>query len=448
MKKRLDIQSLLEKTQKADLVRFLKSCFAKNPSLADDFLIHFASTFELDESEFHLITDRIRRMIPGNASGMTHRQANLLHEHLKDLMAQARDCQSQQDFRQAFGIVYHLILLLDDHVPQIPAKFGFSKVLDDCYHLLDQIYTESPAPDLKASMKAFLKQFIREHQAIPFHTDYNPYRILLSWEDFGHSQGLSLVSILGEKSVALPGYRKLWLTQHVEILAALGMQSGLVELVRESGEDRFLYQLLHRNLAEKELEENLIHILKWQYDNSSVPEIRNLIYGILRNQEKGMEWKMELAIREYFSSGDLVILEDFLSRGNFCESQLVRHLEDYVERHPNAERFYLYAAFKLLNQVKMLKEQLLTEKNIFEILPFLSMVYPEYQKEMEEKLSILVENYLSSHFGRPAVNFINDILDEINQLGHYRLVDYLMKHIQLKFGHRKHFQKLMKEVVQ
>lgn len=448
MKKRLDIQSLLEQTQKADLVRFLKSCFAKNSSLADDFLIHFASTFEMEESAFHLITDRIARMMPGNVSGMTHRQANVIREHFKDLMEQARDCQSQQDYRQAFVIVYHLILLLDDRVHQIPEKFGFSKMMDNCYRLLDQIYQGSPAPDLKASMKAFLKEFIRQHQAIPFHVEYNPYQILLSWEDFEPQAGLSLVGVLREKSTGLPGYRELWLTQHVQILAALGMQTGLAELVRESGEDRVLYQLLHQNLAEKALEENLINILKWQYDTSPDPEIRNLIYGILRNQEKGMDWKMELAVREYFGSGDLVILEDLLNSCDCCESQLVFHLENYVERHPDGERFYLYTAFKLLNRVKMLKDQLLAEQNIFEILPFLGIVYPEYQKDMEEKLSMLVENYLSSHFGRPAVNFINDILDEVNRLGHYRLVDFLTSDIQLKFGHRKHFQKLMKEVVQ
>ena len=91
---------------------------------------------------------------------------------------------------------------------------------------------------------------------------------------------------------------------------------------------------------------------------------------------------------------------------------------------------------------------LLKEQDVFEILPFLGVVYPIYRQEMQTKLVELIEGYLATHFGRPAINYLNSVMDEINHLGHYELHDLLIRKIRHSFGHRKHFQKLMKELVQ
>src|SRR5690606_29370697 len=162
MKKRLDIQSLLENSEKQDLVLFLKNAFTLHADLTDHFLIHFASKFELDEMDFQLIMDRIKHMIPNSLSEMTHRKANKVRDHIRDLIDQARDCQSREDYRQAFVIVSHVLRLLDQYSDLIAEKFRFHILPYQCYQLLDGIHRDSPAPELKSRMILFLHELIQE----------------------------------------------------------------------------------------------------------------------------------------------------------------------------------------------------------------------------------------------------------------------------------------------
>ncbi|HLU92769.1 MAG TPA: hypothetical protein VKZ54_01530 [Membranihabitans sp.] len=449
MKKRLDIQSLLEDSQKTDLVRFLKSCFAKNTSLADDFLIHFASTFQLDESEFRLITDRIARMFPANVSNLTHRQANLIRDHLNDLLEQTRDCQSREDYRQAFLIVSHVALLLDQYIEQIPDKFQFLKIQNRCFQLLDNIYKESPAPSLKAKMRLFLQEIITQGKAIPLDDKLNPYIILLDWvRDSGRTMGRSLLKTLKQKSSQFPDYQKLWISQKVQILVELGMDKELLELLSEGGNDTEVYEALHRYIDDQDLQEGLLSNLRLQYFNQDKRVVQYRIYQIVRDQSAEIPWLMEVGVKEYFQSGDISILEDLLLRKNIDESDLLAFLENYIHQNPETELFHLYSAFKYMRQYDLLRDYLLKEKDVFEILPFLEIVYPQNKEAIENKMAELIESYLRTHFGRPAINQINGILDEINRLGHYDLISYLLQRIRQQFGHRKHFQKLMKELVQ
>lgn len=449
MKKRLDIQSLLEDSQKEDLVRFLKSHFVKNSTLADDFLIHFASTFELDESEFHLITDRIVRMFPRNLSNLTHRQANMIKAHLNDLLEQTRDCQSREDYRQAFMIVSHLILLLDLRIDQIPDKYRFIPLLDKCYLLLDGIFGDSPAPSLKTKMRQFLQELITGGKALPLVEMANPYMILLQWvKDSPEMTGKLLVNTLQAKILQYPQFRKEWLFQQVQILVGLNMDKELLSLILDNGENKTVYQAMHRYLNGQKLDNTFIQILKSQYEKQENREVKYRIYQILRSQPVEWPWNMDLAIREYFYTGDVTILDDLLTRSHIEEGELVAHIESYIRDNPGLKGFYLYSAYKYLDQGELLKDHLLQERNVFEILPFLSIVYPLYKEDIENKMAELIESYLRYHFGRPAIDHINDVLDEINRLAHYSLIDYLLLRIRNKFGHRKHFQKLMKELVQ
>ncbi|MBY5959037.1 hypothetical protein KUV50_12875 [Membranicola marinus] len=448
MKKRLDVQSLLEASKKEDLVHFLKNCFAKNKSLTNDFLIHFASTFELDETEFHLITDRIHKMLPGRLASLSHRKANPVKKHLQNLMEQTRDCHSRENFRQAYVIISHVILLLDAYTDIIPEKFGFKKLQKKSYQLLDHIYQESPAPSLKSTMRSFLRKIIQEGKAIPFDEQVNPYLLLLDWEkEIKTATGSFLIDTLNLKIKENPEYRGLWLSQQTQILIDQEKEDDLIELIQNHADDQVIYQTFNRYLPKTALKNNLLSCLKEQYQLQSNRQIKNEIYHILKKRDAQKNGMIDIALQEFFQSGDFAILEDLVQQPIWDESTLVRYLEEYITTKPEIEQFHLYSAYKFLERPDLLKDQLLYEENIFEILPFLGAVYPEYKAEIQNKITHLIEIYLTSHFGRPAINYLNNVLAEINRLGHYDLHDYLIRKIRHNFGHRKHFQKLMKELV-
>lgn len=449
MKKRLDLQSLLENSQKKDLVRFLKTRFASNQTLANDFLIHFASTFELDESEFHLITDRIRQLITGKPSNLTHRKALPIKRHIQDLMDQTRDCHSRQNYRQAFIIISHVIMLLDQYTDQIPDKFGFQKLQSTSFQLLDNIFRDSPAPSLKTKMKAFLKDIIHSGNAIPFDETMNPYTLLLQWEEkLQPSAGLLLVETLREKTGKFPEHQSLWVSQQVQLLVKLGMNQKLISFIADHGNNRKLYESLNQYLPEEALPDELLRSLRTQYDKQQNKHIKNLIYLIFSKRDTELNWMVEVAIQEFFSSGDITILSGLMDKEDLNGEEMVLHLKNYILDRPEIEHFHLYTAYKHLERPDLLKDHLLKEQDVFEILPFLGVVYPSYREEMQTKLAELIEGYLSTHFGRPAINYLNSVMDEINHLGHYELHGLLLRRIRHSLGHRKHFQKLMKELVQ
>lgn len=449
MKKRLDVQSLLEASQKEDLIHFLKNRFAKNKTLTDDFLIHFASTFELDDTEFHLITNRIDRMLPSRLTSLSHRKATPVKKHLQDLMEQTRDCHSRENYRQAYIIISHVILLLDKHTDQIPEKYGFRKLQQKSYQLLDHIYQESPAPSLKSKMRSFLRKIINEGKAIPFEERINPFMLVLNWEkEIKPSTGRVLINTLNLKIQQFPEYRELWLSQQIQIMITLGMEQELILLIQDHADDRIVYEIMNRHLPETALKNDLLTNLKNQYHQQHSRQVKNEIYHILKKRGAQQNGMIGLAIQEFFHSGDYSILEDLIQQTDCDESKLVGYLEDYLNNHDDVERFHLYSAYRFLDRPDLLKDQLLSEANIFEVLPFLGVVYPQYKNEIQKKIADLIETYLSSHFGRPAINYLNSVLDEIKRLGHYKLHDYLIRKIRHSFGHRKHFQKLMKELVQ
>lgn len=449
MKKRLDIQSLLENTQKQDLVLFLKTTFSHNRELTDNFLIHFASKFELEEADFHLIMDRLKRFFPNNLSNLTHRKANQIKDHLHNLVEQARDCQSREDYRQAYIIVSHILILLDQYIDRIHEKFRFDKILDQSYRLLDGIYQDSPAPELKAKMKAFLHRFITEGKAIPLNEKRNPYMILIEWEnDKPIPLARKLIHYLKEKNQLHPEYRQHWVAQQVQVLLTLSLHEDLLELLIDSQGETSVYDALQQFLTGKELREDHIQELRSQYHRQQDRNVKSRIFQILQTQDNMSTFFIELALQEYFLTGDLNILTDLMEEKKVDKNELIDIISTYATNHADIEFFHVYSAYKYLGQDELLKDWLMTESDIYEILPFLDIVYPRYPKEVERKMSALIETYLQSHFGRPALNHINDILDEVSRLGHHRLIDHLVANIRCQFGHRKHFQKLMKELVQ
>lgn len=449
MKKRLDIQSLLENSQKQDLVLFLKTAFAQNRQLADNFLIHFASKFELDETEFQLIMDRLERFFPDNISNLTHRKANQIKDHLTNLVEQARDCQSREDYRQAYIIISHILILLDQYIDLIHEKFRFKKLLDQCYQLLDGIYQDSPAPELKSKMKAFLHRYITEGKAIPLDEKRNPYMMLIEWEKDKPAQlGLKLIQYLKDKNQRRPEYRSVWVTQQVQVLVTLELHGDLLHLVMEHEGEAPVYDALHQFLDGRDLHLDLTRELRSQYHRQDDRSVKSRIFQILQTQESESTSFPDLALQEYFLSGDLNILAGLLDNRKISQKKLIGDISDYTRNNPGVEAFHAYSAYKFLEQDDLLKDSLMAETNIYEIIPFLDIVYPLYREEVEHKMTTLIHTYLQSHFGRPALNHINDILDEISRLGQPRLIDHLVTYIRGQFGHRKHFQKLMKELVQ
>lgn len=449
MKKRLDIQSLLENSQKQDLVLFLKTSFAHNRQLADNFLIHFASKFELDETEFQLIMDRLERFFPDNLSNLTHRKANQIKDHLINLVEQARDCQSREDYRQAYIIVSHILILLDQYMDLIHEKFRFKKLLDQCYQLLDGIFRDSPAPELKSKMKAFLHRYITEGKAIPLDEKRNPYMILIDWEKDKPTQlAQRLIQYLKDKNQQLPKYRRVWVAQQVQVLVTLELHGDLLDLLMEHEGEASAYDALYQFLAGRNLHVDLIRELRSQYHRLEDRSIKSRIFQILQTQESDSTSFTDLALKEYFLTGDLGILADLLEDKKVGKNKLIGDISAYARNNPSVEAFHVYSAYKYLEQDELLKNSLMAETDIYEIIPFLDIVYPLYRKEVEQKMTTLIETYLKSHFGRPALNNINNILDEISRLGQPRLIDHLVDNIHCQFGHRKHFQKLMKELVQ
>jgi len=449
MKKRLDIQSLLENSQKQDLVLFLKNSFANHPELADHFLIHFAATFELDETEFQLIMNRIERLFPDNLSSLTHRKANQIKDHLKNLVEQARDCLSREDYRQAFMIISHNLKFLDHYSDLLPEKFRFKPLQDRCFQMLDSIYRESPAPELKSRLTTFLHNLITEGKAIPFDEKLNPYMILIEWEKDKPLQVYKRVKYyLEDKIREYPQHRALWITQHVQVLCKLELHGELLDLVDNYEGEIAMYEALKQHGQARDLDKNVIRSLKRQYAEHKNRHIKSSIFQILQNQKNEPMAFTQLAIQEYFLTGDINIIVDLMDSKEMSKEDLVREITTFSRQHPEAEPFHLYTAYKFLGQDELLKNSLMQEEDIYEILPFLDIIYPTYREEVEQKLASLMETYLQSHFGRPALNHINAILDEINRSGQGRLIDFLLRNIRHQFGHRKHFQKLMKELVQ
>lgn len=448
MKKRLDIQSLLENSEKQDLVLFLKNAFTLHADLTDHFLIHFASKFELDEMDFQLIMDRIKHMIPNSLSEMTHRKANKVRDHIRDLIDQARDCQSREDYRQAFVIVSHVLRLLDQYSDLIAEKFRFHTLPYQCYQLLDGIHRDSPAPELKSRMILFLHELIQEGKAIPWDDQLNPYMLLIEWEK-GKPAALAkkLLGYLSTKIQEIPAYRSRWIEQKVRVLDKLNLNGALHALAEEySGELAFYEALSHTN-ENQSLTRELLELLRTQYNQQKDRNIKSRIFQIL--QKHGVESLdfSELAIQEYFLTGDVKILTRLQEDPQICDHSLIEDIANYYDLHPEVENFHLYAAYKHLQQEERLKDALMKETNIYEILPFLDIIYPRYREAVEQKLAALIEGYLASHFGRPALNHINGILDEISRRDQRALKHFLIKTIEHQFGHRKHFQKLMKELV-
>lgn len=449
MKKRLDVQSLLEGCDKENLVRFLRSRFAQNKNLANDFIIHFAASFDLEEEEFHLITDRIRQMFPRKISSLTHRIARPVKNHIQDLMEQTRDSHSRQNYRQAYVMISHVITLLDDYTYQIPEKYGFTKLQHKSYQLLDGIYKDSPAPSLKSDMGHFLRSIIRHGKAIPFQDAANPYSLLLTWEnDLSQIESLSILESLEQKRLEYPEYSKLWLSQQIQIMIELDEKEKLVHFIRTHGDKRIIYVAMNQYLPEKWLDSLLKEELREQYINQESRPLKNTIYQILQHHGNDVSWMNELAVKEYFESGNIAILENLLSNANFDKLTLASYLERNAQDLENNQYFRLYSAYRYLDRPELLKDQLLQENDVFDILPFLGEVYPRYKDDVKAKLKELIETYLTSHFGPPAIQYVNSILDELIRLGHYDLQDYLIQKIRHSFGHRKHFQKLMKEMVQ
>lgn len=448
MKKRLGIQSLVEERSKEELVRFLTTRFPGNPALVTDFMVHFAAQFDLEENEFHRIIDRVEKLFPNRPSAMTHKNSKTIRGYINELIEQTRDCSSRENHRQAFIIVSHVLLLLDKYIDQIPEKYDFHPIQKKGYELLQDIYESSPAPSLKVRIKTFLRGIIKEGKAIPFDGNANPYSILLSKAEKERDNSIPFLSRnLKEKSRASKEHKSLFLHQLIRVLIVKEDYKAIIRLINQNENNGILYQAIHQYLPQESIDKKLSEHLRSIYQRGMDRKIDQLIYQILVQRNPQGEMIQELGVMEYFDSGKIKILDQLMEQWDMTANEMATFIQQHQSKSTKS-RSALYNAYGHLGCIELLKDELLKEEDIFEIIPFLDLVYPDHEKEIKNKLDNLIRDYLHSHFGRPAIGYILKVLQEIDRKGFYQLHRFLIRNIRHTFGYRKHFQKLMKEEVE
>lgn len=446
MRKRLDVQSLLLQCDKNQLVRFLKTKFSRDSALATEFVIHFASTFDLEEGEFHLITNRIKRLFPANPARMTTRKARPVLHLLNDLSEQSRDCISQGNYRQAFVILSHINLLLDPYLDRLPEELGFSTIQTTGYELLQLIYHHSPAPDMRKKIIAHLQQMASNETSIPFHETKNPYWFL--HEVYPAADG-DILRVLRDKTDRFPEFKALFLRQGILLTMVTEETKRERELLRwmdEFGDETYLYETVLTNMEGVEWSEPMNRRFLEQYKRSDLRVARESIFRILQKSRAPEKYLQEIGFREYFASGEVSVLEHLLRSSSLTEADMIPILREAANSEDARKRRFLYDALKYLEAWEVLKTGLMEEPEVFVVLRYLEPLYEMYPREMRDRIWELMEVYLGDHFGSPALDKIHQIIEKLDPVLHGSLQNFLLRKIKNTFGHRKHFQKRMKEL--
>lgn len=443
MRKRLDLQSLLEKCDQDQLTGFLRSSFAKDPNLATHFLVHFASTFDFEEEDFQHVTKRINRLLSYRPEKMSMRKMSTVAGYLLDLIEQSRDSISKGNFRQAYVMLSGINTLTDPYLDRIPENIGLHVFQQKIYHFLEVVWQETPAPSLKKKIVEHLTGIIGSGKAIPFYEDENPYRL---WRNADPSAEERIIAILDRKIREWPEYKPLFLRQRVRMVAEDPEKKQMEHLFELYGNELDLYQYISEYLSEEELPPFLKDLLDEQYARTSRRSIRGKIYHIFQNRNSDGAALQELSLSEFLETGDIRIL-DTLLQGELVAEEIPAFLTRAGTGKDDAsQRLHMYRGLEYAGAYGDLKDQLMKDPDIFVLLQFIDPLYERFPKEIQSRMWILTEKYLNDHFGLPAFNRINEIIEALAPVRYDRLQNFLIQKIRNTFGHRKHFQKLMKEL--
>lgn len=443
MRKRLDLQSLLEKCDQDQLTGFLRSSFAKDPNLATHFLVHFASTFDFEEEDFQHVTKRISRLLSYRPEKMSKRKMSTVSGYLQDLIEQSRDSISKGNFRQAYVMLSGINTLIDPYLDRIPDDLGLPIFQQKIYHFLGVVWHETPAPSLKKKIVAHLTEIIESGKAIPFYEDENPYQL---WRNAAPFTEKRIIAILDRKILEWPEYKSLFLRQRVRMVAEDPEKEQMEHLFKLYGNELDLYQYISEYLPEEELPPFLKNLLDEQYEGTSRRSIRGKIYHIFQNRKTAGTALQELSLSEFLETGDIRIL-DTLLQGELAAEDIPAFLTRTGTGTDDAsQRLHMYRGLEYAGAYGDLKEQLMKDPDIFVLLQFIDPLYERFPGEIQNRMWTLIEKYLNDHFGLPAFHRINEIIEALSPVRYDRLQNFLIQKIRNTFGHRKHFQKLMKEL--
>jgi|GEM_PF-4448018 len=442
MRKRLDLQSLLEKCDQDQLIGFLRNRFTKDPNLATQFLVHFASSFDLEEEEFCYITRRIDRLLSYKPEDMTQRRANMIRGFIADLIEQSRDTISKGNFRQAFIILAGLNQMLDPYLDRIPKDYGFHVFQKKIYHFLEIVFEETPAPELKNRVIQHFCKMIRENKSIPFYEDANPYWL---WFQTDSSAEGEILQTLSQKIDTEPEFVSFFLRQLVRIAALDSNFPRLGELIRNHGNDLDLYQFLSEYLPDVKMNSDWVSMLLEQYANTNRRSIKNKIYQIIQDRDSPDKIVKELSLSEFLETGDEPVLDGL--KEHMTTDEIVHWLvQKKVDVNDKERRMHLYTGLDYLNALDALESEIMKDPDIFVLLRFIDSLYDHDPMKIRGRLWFLIEQYLNEHFGMPAFNRIHEIIEILSPIKYERLQNFLIQKIKNTFGHRKHFQQLMKEL--
>lgn len=443
MGKRLDVQSLLEKCSKSEIDRFLKLRFAKNKVLESDFLVHFAASFDLDDQHLTQIIKRVERTLPKVLSKITVKKANKAHDYITNLIEQARDCIYANNFNQSFLLLSNLTPLLDRIIPEIPPKYNFDPFLSEVYRLFDLLYNESPARPLKTKIEKHLKDIISDQEGIITDRKYNPYALICKMNPKAYADlGFDL---LEKKLTSESNSRKKWIETYIDLLVQHKEWSRLNSAVNNHSNENHIFKsiLVHSETAK--FPNSSLQILKDTYFNNPNRGIKNTIYYILTNQKEAGDLIVGISLEEYYESGDLSVIHKI--ENTFPSSdQLLEKFTEYYKDNENLDPRLFYKLLLEYNKHDELIYQLQHEQDIFIYLDYISSLYSHFPDQIKDHTWNLTHTYLSTHFGRPALIWLNKVINAMDRNNISSLQNHIMTNIKKTFGHRRHFQKLMKEI--
>lgn len=443
MKKRLDIQSLLAKCSKEDIDYFLKAQFKKNKALETEFLIHFAGTFDLDEDQFGAIIGRIEKTLPRYSKKINLKAELKLMDYQFNLIEQARDCLYSKNFSQSFIILSQSNKLLEKVWPSMPEQPKLKEYLAEIYRIIYLVHSESPAQPLKDKIENHLLAIISEEECHVSHYYHNPYYLLFLINP--NKYGQEMVTAMINKMNTPCDDRNILLESLTHIICQMKEWTLLVDLIKKYPEKTTLYSVLEKYNKPKLYPTPVLTALENNYNLPLANSIHKQIFTLITAQSNESDHLLNMAIAEYFRTGQIQIftsLDTFKRKPKYCIGKAVK----YFKKQPHLKPPILYHLLEELEELKLLKQHLSKEDNIFVFIDHANALKESETTFIKNKIWDLTNIHLSQHFGRPAVDWLDKVTHVLTKNNFSYLQDFLFTNIKNNFGHRRHFQKLMKEI--
>ncbi|GAA5220467.1 hypothetical protein [Membranihabitans marinus] len=443
MKKRLDIQSLLAKCSKEDIDYFLKAHFKKNKALETEFLIHFAGSFDLEEDQFTAIIHRMEKILPRYSKKINLKAELKLLDYQFNLIEQARDCLYSKNFSQSFIILSQSNKLIEKVWPSMPDQPKIKEYLAEIYRIMYLVHSESPAQALKDKIEKHLLSIIHEDECHISHYVHNPYYLLFQINSVKHGKTLLPAMTEGLKK----GFedRKILLESLCHIICQLKDWTSLVQLLEEYPDKKEVYTVMDQYNKAKFFPSEILSALESNYKPSLPSSIQKQIFHLISSQADQSDQLLNLAIAEYYRTGQIETLTSlaiFKRKPKYCIGKAVK----YFKKQSNIRPQILYQLLEELEELDLLKQHLAKEDNIFVFIDHAIALKENEKTFIKNKIWDLTNNHLSQHFGRPAVEWLDQVTHVLIKNNFSYLQDFLFTNIKNNFGHRRHFQKLMKEI--